>query len=202
MDTTAWTGIVLAIAGYLLGGVPFGIILSKALGKPDPRTAGSRNVGFTNVLRVSGTLAGILTLVGDVAKGWLIAWLAAQRLIDPVTLIVVALTPVLGHVFSPFLRFQGGKGVATALGVVLGLAPGIGLLLVAVWLSVAGIWRYSSGAALTAFAAFPVIALLAGRDWTFVGFALLLTALIFQRHSQNLKRLWQGTEPKLGHRSS
>jgi glycerol-3-phosphate acyltransferase PlsY len=196
------TAIVMALGGYVLGGVPFGVVVSKALGKPDPRTAGSRNVGFTNVLRVSGPLAGTLTLLGDFGKGWLIAWVAMQWLTTPVGILLVAGTPVLGHVFSPYLNFQGGKGVATALGVVLGLAPDIGLLLLAIWLGVAAIWRYSSGAALTAFAALPVIALLAGRDWRFVLFAVLLTALIVQRHRQNLRRLWQGTEPRLGRRAS
>jgi acyl phosphate:glycerol-3-phosphate acyltransferase len=196
------TAILMAIGAYLLGGIPFGIVVSRLLGKPDPRTAGSRNVGFTNVLRVSGTPSGLLTLLGDFGKGFLIAWLATTYLAHSLSILAVAFSAVLGHIFSPYLRFQGGKGVATALGVVFGLAPGIGLTLLAIWLNVAVIWRYSSGAAVTAFAALPVVALLAGRDWLFVGFTLVLTALIVQRHGQNLKRLWQGTEPKLGQRMS
>ena len=192
------TAIVMAIGGYLVGGIPFGIVSSRLFGKPDPRTAGSGNVGFTNVLRVSGTPAGLLTLLGDFGKGWLIAWLATNYVADSLSILIVAFTAVLGHVFSPYLRFQGGKGVATALGVVFGLAPGIGLTLLAIWLNVAVIWRYSSGAALTAFTALPLVSLLAGHDWSFVLFTLVLSTLIVQRHGQNLKRLWQGTEPKFG----
>ncbi len=98
----------LAIAGYLLGGVPFGVVISKAMGLPDPRTVGSKNVGFTNVLRVSGKPAGILTLIGDMGKGWVMGFAAMHQLQDEWAILVVALAPFLGHVFSPFLGFKGG----------------------------------------------------------------------------------------------
>ncbi|HEV8540009.1 MAG TPA: glycerol-3-phosphate 1-O-acyltransferase PlsY [Nitrospiraceae bacterium] len=202
MTSSDWTAIGLAASGYLLGGVPFGVVVTRGLGAVDPRTAGSRNVGFTNVLRVAGTKAGILTLLGDLGKGWLIAWLAARSLESQGWVLLVALTPVLGHVFSPFLKFRGGKGVATALGAVLGVAPWMGLLLVTIWLIMAATWRYSSGAAITAFVAFPLLALGAQRSWQFSLFAIALSALILQRHRENLRRLWQGTEPKLGQRKS
>ena len=114
--------VLMAVCGYLLGAIPFGIVVSKALGLPDPRTVGSKNVGFTNVLRVSGKKAGILTLLGDMGKGWLLGWVAMQWLTDESFIMIVALMPILGHLFSPFLGFKGGKGVATALGVVLGAA--------------------------------------------------------------------------------
>ena len=112
--------VLMAIAGYLLGAIPFGIVVSKAMGLPDPRTVGSKNVGFTNVLRVSGKKAGILTLIGDMGKGWLMGFAATQMLQQEWMILLVALAPFLGHLFSPFLGFKGGKGVATALGSVLG----------------------------------------------------------------------------------
>src|SRR6266545_3233281 len=121
--------VILVVAGYLLGAISFGVVVSKAMGLPDPRTAGSHNVGFTNVLRVSGKQAGILTLIGDMGKGWVMAMIATQVLQDEWAVLLVALSPFLGHVFSPFLGFKGGKGVATALGSVFGVAPFIGLVL-------------------------------------------------------------------------
>src|SRR5262245_39336496 len=111
---------LLVMLGYALGAVPFGVVVSKAFHLSDPRTTGSRNVGFTNVLRVSGAKAGVLTLLGDMGKGWLIGWAAMQWLHTESFIMVAALSPIIGHIFSPFLGFKGGKGVATALGSVLG----------------------------------------------------------------------------------
>jgi glycerol-3-phosphate acyltransferase PlsY len=197
-----WLPIVLAIAGYLAGSVPFGIVVSKCLGKPDPRTAGSHNIGFTNVLRVSGKTAGILTLTGDMGKGWAIGWLAAQTMEHEAWVLGVALSPVLGHLFPVFLRFRGGKGVATAIGAVGGVAPTVGLGLIAIWLATAALWRYSSGAALAAFCSLPFLGLLAGKDGPFLIFSLILTGLIGARHKGNIARLWHGTEPKIGQPNS
>src|SRR5512134_53398 len=149
---------VLVVVGYLLGAIPFGVVVSKAMGLPDPRTVGSKNVGFTNVLRVSGRKAGILTLIGDMGKGWVMGFAATQLLQDEWAVLLVALAPFLGHLFSPFLGFTGGKGVATALGSVLGVAPLIGLYLLLAWIGAVVIWRYSSGGALTAFGIFPILA--------------------------------------------
>jgi acyl phosphate:glycerol-3-phosphate acyltransferase len=200
MTGNDWIAVGLAVGGYLLGGVPFGLVVSRLLGTADPRSAGSRNVGFTNVLRIAGKKAGVLTLLGDLGKGWLIGWLAVHLLESEAWILVVALMPVVGHVFSPFLNFHGGKGVATALGAVLGITPLIGLCLILIWLMTAAIWRYSSGAAITAFVAFPFVAVIAHGGWEFLVFAVALSGLILQRHSDNLRRLWQGTEPKLGQR--
>jgi glycerol-3-phosphate acyltransferase PlsY len=194
-------GIGLIIAGYLLGSIPFGLVVSRALGKPDPRTTGSRNIGFTNVLRVSGTLAGVLTLVGDATKGWLIGWVAAHVLDEEVWILGAALSPILGHLHSLFLRFQGGKGVATALGAIAGVAPGVGIILLAIWLGAVGIWRYSSGGAISAFAALPFVAWASGRGTVFVSFGVIVSALILSRHGQNMVRLYQGREPRIGSRS-
>ncbi|WP_447976780.1 glycerol-3-phosphate 1-O-acyltransferase PlsY [Candidatus Nitrospira bockiana] len=200
MTTDAWLAILLAAAGYLLGSIPFGLIVSKALGAVDPRTAGSRNIGFTNVLRVSGKKAGVLTLLGDLGKGWLAAWLARLWLEPTAWVLLVALSPVLGHLSSIFLKFRGGKGVATALGAVLGLVPSVGLAQLAVWLATAAIWRYSSGAAIAAFALLPIFAIVAGFDAPFVVFTLVISGLILGRHAENMRRLMNGTEPKIGQR--
>ena len=119
----------LILSSYLLGSIPFGVVVSRLLGAVDPRSAGSRNVGFTNVLRVSGKKAGILTLLGDIGKGWLAGWVGTMLLHQESAILWVALASVIGHLHSAFLRFKGGKGVATALGAALGVAPWIGLTL-------------------------------------------------------------------------
>ena len=193
---------LMAILGYLLGAVPFGIVVSKILGLSDPRTVGSKNVGFTNVLRVSGTKAGVLTLLGDMGKGWLMGWTAMQWLTDERVIMVVAFLPILGHLFSPFLGFKGGKGVATALGSVLGLSPSMGLLLLLIWLGAVAIWRYSSGGALAAFGLFPVVAIVNEQRQEFLVFAIVVSALIWIKHKDNILRLWKGTESKIGERKA
>jgi len=192
--------VLMVMAGYLLGAIPFGVVVSKAMGLPDPRTVGSKNVGFTNVLRVSGTKAGILTLLGDMGKGWVMGWVAMQWLTDERFIMFVALSVILGHLFSPFLNFKGGKGVATAIGVVLGLSPSIGLLLLLIWLGAVAIWRYSSGGALAAFACLPVVAIVNEQRQEFLVFALVVSTLIWIRHKDNIVRLWNGTETKVGER--
>lgn len=188
----------LTLAGYLVGSIPFGMVASKALGTPDPRTTGSRNVGFTNVLRVGGTKAGILTLAGDMGKGWLVAWLAGQWLTDEVSILIVALGSILGHLYSVFLAFHGGKGVATALGVVIGIVPAIGCTMLAMWLMAVWLWRYSSGGALAAFAFFPLLSFVFHQSHMFLSFACVVTALIWFRHRDNVIRLWSGTESRIG----
>ncbi|MEQ1563043.1 MAG: glycerol-3-phosphate 1-O-acyltransferase PlsY [Nitrospira sp.] len=190
--------VLLVVVGYLLGAVPFGVVVSKAMGLPDPRTVGSKNVGFTNVLRVSGKKAGVLTLLGDMGKGWLMGWAAMQWLTDERFIMFVALSTILGHLFSPFLNFKGGKGVATALGAVLGLSPSIGLLLLLVWLGAVAIWRYSSGGALAAFGCFPVVAIVNEQRQEFFVFSLIVSGLIWVKHKDNIARLWNGTESKIG----
>ncbi len=190
--------LLMTVLGYVLGGIPFGIVVSKALGLPDPRTVGSKNIGFTNVLRVSGKKAGILTLLGDFGKGWVCAWVAMHWLTVESYIMVVAFAPILGHMFSPFLGFKGGKGVATAVGVVLGLSPSIGLLLLLIWLGAVAIWRYSSGGALAAFGCFPIVAVVNEQRQEFFIFSLVISALIWIKHKDNIVRLWEGTESKIG----
>jgi len=189
---------LMAVAGYVFGSIPFGIVVSKAMGLPDPRTIGSKNVGFTNVLRVSGTKAGVLTLLGDMGKGWVMGWAAMYWLTDERFIMLVALSPILGHVFSMFLSFTGGKGVATALGSVLGLSPSMGVLLLVIWIGTVAIWRYSSGGALAAFGMFPVVAIVNEQRQEFLLFSVVVSALIWYQHKDNIVRLWKGTESKIG----
>jgi len=200
MTVADWLALAMMVGGYLVGSIPFGIVVSKSLGATDPRTAGSHNIGFTNVLRVSGKKAGFLTLVGDLGKGWLVGWLAMQMHDHAWWPWLIALTPIIGHLFSVFLGLRGGKGVATALGAILGVAPWVGFSTVLVWLVTAGVWRYSSGAAITAFILLPVLAAALRGDRQFVVFTVVVSGLILWRHKDNMIRLWNGTEPKIGRR--
>lgn len=188
------------LVGYLLGAVPFGVVISKIMGLPDPRTVGSKNVGFTNVLRVSGKTAGILTLIGDMGKGWVLGYAGSSWYQTEWAVLVIALAPFLGHLFSPFLRFKGGKGVATALGSVLGVAPMVGLFLLLIWVGAVAVWRYSSGGALSAFGCFPILAALMHPTGPFLLFSICVSGLIVVKHKGNITRLLQGTETKIGQR--
>jgi glycerol-3-phosphate acyltransferase PlsY len=201
MTYTDWVPMILTTSGYVVGSIPFGIVVSKCLGTPDPRTAGSRNIGFTNVLRVGGKTAGLLTLAGDMGKGWVIAWLA-MHLTDRPWALLVALSIILGHLFSVFLRFRGGKGVATAFGAVLGVEPALGLILVFVWVTGLMLTGYSSAAAIGSFLLFPVLAAAWRQDSIFLLFALTASVLILLRHKDNILRLWKGTEPRMRRRSA
>lgn len=201
MISDLWLPAALAVGGYLLGSIPFGVVVAKALGKTDPRSAGSRNIGFTNVLRVSGKTAGLLTLAGDMGKGWIIAWGAQHVLEQSGAILLVALSPILGHLFSVFLGLRGGKGVATGLGVMMGLAPVIAASMLGIWLTTAAIWRYSSGAAVAAFGLLPLLCAWLKPEPGFVLLCLVISVLILVRHKENVIRLWNGTEPRIGERS-
>ncbi len=196
-----WLIGLFALLGYLIGSIPFGVVVSRLFGAVDPRTAGSKNVGFTNVLRVSGKKAGILTLAGDIGKGWFVGWMGTLVFHEEFAMLLVALAAIVGHLHSVFLGFKGGKGVATALGAVLGLAPWVGLTLMGLWVGAVWLWKYSSGGALLAFAMFPIVAVGFHRSWLFVGWASLVTLLIWNRHRENLIRLWTGTESRIGQAS-
>lgn len=187
---------------YLLGSIPFGLIVSKIFGTDDPRTHGSRNIGFTNVLRVSGKNAGFLTLFGDLGKGLLATTMASLMGFPWIWILIIGFAVVLGHIFSIFLRFKGGKGVATAFGSILGIHSLIGLILIGIWLGAVWVFRYSPGGALVAFAVFPFLALFMARDFYFCLFSLGLMGIIYLCHKENIHRLIQGTEPKIGHISS
>ena len=184
------------VAAYLLGSVSFAIVVSKAMRLPDPRSYGSKNPGATNVLRTGSKAAAILTLVGDAAKGWLAVWLA--QLYVPDAAPYAALAVFLGHLFPLYHRFQGGKGVATAAGVLFGIDWRIGLGTLATWIIIALLLRYSSLAALVAAAFAPFFtALLLGLNAYFAA-VLVMSALLVWRHKANIARLIAGTESRIG----
>jgi len=191
-------GFLVCLAAYILGSIPFGIVLSRVCGTPDPRQAGSHNIGFTNVLRVSGKTVGILTLIGDMGKGWLVGWGVQRAAIPGPWVLMSVLAVVLGHLFPVFLKFRGGKGVATGLGGIAGLHLQLGMVLVALWAVAVGVWRYSSGGALMAFGALPVCSWFMTFDLEFTIFSALLGMLVIVRHKGNIVRLMNGTESRLG----
>src|SRR5207244_6872272 len=184
------------VAAYLLGSVSFAIVVSKLMRLPDPRSHGSKNPGATKVLRTGSKAAAIVTLAGDAAKGWLAVWLA--QLYVPEAAPYAALAVFLGHLFPVYHRFQGGKGVATAAGVLFGIDWRIGLGTLATWLIIAFFLRYSSLAALVAAAFAPfATALLLGLNAYFAA-VLVMSALLVWRHKANIARLIAGTESRIG----
>lgn len=185
------------LGAYLLGSIPFGLVFSRLLGTPDPRQAGSRNIGFTNVLRVCGKKVGILTLAGDLGKGWLVGWIAGLGFLPSLWALAAVLSVVLGHLFPIFLKFRGGKGVATGLGGILGIHFLMGCILVGIWSATVGIWKYSSGGALMAFATLPLIGWFMTYDLQFLIFSLLLSSFVIGKHKGNIVRLLNGTEPSI-----
>ncbi len=188
---------ILVGVAYLLGTVPFGVLVSRRQGGVDLRRVGSGNIGATNVLRTVGKGAAALTLLGDAGKGAVAAAIGRVTGAAPDVLALMGLAVVLGHMFPVTLGFRGGKGVATMLGVVLVTMPAVGGLLLLIWLIVAGLTRYSSLAGLVAALALPGLAWqLDGRPaMILLGGALLLLILI--RHRENMRRLWRGTEGKI-----
>ncbi len=189
---------------YLIGSLSFAVIVSRAMRLPDPRQYGSGNPGATNVLRTGRKTAAALTLLGDALKGWVVVVLA--RMLAPQfglaedIVLLCALAVFIGHLFPLFFRFQGGKGVATALGVLVGLNPWLGLACLATWLAVAGIFRISSLAALAAAALAPVYAgLLMGWGSTAIT-VLVISLLLVYRHKSNLIKLMSGQEARIGTR--
>ena len=189
---------VLAVAGaYLLGSIPFGLLVSKALGEADPRTMGSKNIGFTNVLRVSGKKSGILTLIGDIGKGVLATGIAQSSGAPRSWVLLIGLSVILGHIFSVFLRLKGGKGVATASGAVLGIDVFLGVCLIGIWIGAVIIFQYSSGGALGASVGFPLLAYVFDGKMELILFSLVVMVLILYSHKENIDRLLRGTEPRL-----
>jgi glycerol-3-phosphate acyltransferase PlsY len=192
------------VAAYLVGSIPFAIISSRVFGLADPRSYGSKNPGATNVLRSGNKAAAIFTLLGDASKGWLAVYLAQKFGIDylsgPGTTLIglVALAVFFGHLYPVFLKFKGGKGVATAAGVLLALDPLLGLATLGTWLFIAFTLRYSSLAALIAATAAPIYAaMLWGSNGLVLVVGVIAMALV-GKHWQNLQRLMAGTEPKIG----
>jgi acyl phosphate:glycerol-3-phosphate acyltransferase len=198
-----WLNLFLAIcAAYLIGSVPFAVIVSRALGLADPRTYGSGNPGATNVLRSGNKWAAALTLLGDGFKGWFAVWLALRMgapygIGDP-GVALVAIAVVLGHLYPVFLRFRGGKGIATAAGVVLALNPWLALATAMTWLIVAFFFRYSSLASIAAAVFAPFYSAFGwGFDARFVALAVIAGFTVY-RHKLNIRHLLAGTERRIG----
>jgi glycerol-3-phosphate acyltransferase PlsY len=192
--------IALAVAAsYLLGSVPFAVLVSRALRQADPRTYGSCNPGATNVLRGGSRAAALLTLLGDAGKGAVAVWLGRQAGdTGALVAIVCGAAALAGHVFPVFLQFRGGKGVATFLGVLLAFVPWLGLACCAIWLSVAAASRYSSLASLSAAIAAPVLLRLTEAPLAELGVVLAMSALLVWRHRANIANLRAGTETRIG----
>ena len=194
--------LIFILAAYLIGSISFAVVMSRAFGLSDPRTYGSKNPGATNVLRSGNKAAAIATLIGDAAKGWFAVWLA-ERLADQygvgeAGIALVALAVFVGHLWPVFFRFVGGKGVATALGVLIGINPWLGLATAVTWVVIAYAFRYSSLAALISalFAPF-YYGLLFGVDEKL--FAIVaMSMLLGVRHSKNISNLLAGKESRLG----
>jgi glycerol-3-phosphate acyltransferase PlsY len=191
--------IALAVfAAYLLGSVPFAMVSSRIFGLADPRSYGSGNPGATNVLRSGNKKAALVTLIGDALKGWAAVYVARQLGFSDTVLGLVALAVFFGHLFPVFLKFKGGKGVATAAGVLFALDPLLGLAVAATWLFAAFAFRYSSLASILAAALAPAYALLMhGANAQIIVIGILAMALIV-KHWQNFQRLLAGQEARIG----
>ncbi|WP_170402883.1 glycerol-3-phosphate 1-O-acyltransferase PlsY [Ruegeria arenilitoris] len=196
LDSTMTQLILWAAIGYLMGSVPFGMIIAKVMGLGNLRNIGSGNIGATNVLRTGNKAAAALTLVFDAAKG-AVAVLLARALAGEDAAQIAALTALLGHCFPVWLGFRGGKGVATFLGLWLALDWRVGVACCLSWLVAAAIWRISSLGALVAAATSTLWVLLLTDGSTFF-LGIILTLLVYWRHSANLARIRAGTEPKIG----
>lgn len=189
--------IALVAAAYLLGSICSAIVVCRLMGLPDPRTHGSRNPGATNVLRIGGKKAAALTLVGDSLKG-LLPMLAGHLLgVGPAVLAATGLAAFLGHLYPVFFGFRGGKGVATALGVQLGLYWPIGLSVAAIWLAMAKLVRISSLSALVSMALAPLIVWLFWPEPVLIGAQVLISLLLFWRHRSNIQNLLAGREDRI-----
>ena len=189
--------ILACLFGYLLGSIPFGLLLTRIAGLGDIRGIGSGNIGATNVLRTGRKGLAAATLLLDALKGAAAVLIVRALLDDPDSALLAGLAAVLGHLFPVWLRFKGGKGVATGLGVLIAAAWPIGLAACVVWLLVAAAARLSSLASLAAFAAAPCVGLIL-EEFSVVKLAFTIAVLVFVRHQANIRRLLAGTEPRIG----
>jgi glycerol-3-phosphate acyltransferase PlsY len=193
--------ILLVLGGYLFGSISTAILTCKLMGLPDPRTEGSGNPGATNVLRLGGKKAAFLTLSGDMFKGLIPVLIAQAMHASPLIQSATALAAFLGHLYPVFFSFQGGKGVATALGVSLGLYWPVGLCVAGIWLLMALLFRISSLSALTAMLLAPGCFWLLKPEPAFIGVMSVITLMLFWRHRTNIRDLLNGTEGRIELRS-
>ena len=195
------TTLLFIAVAYLIGSLSFAVIVSRAMKLPDPRGFGSRNPGATNVLRSGKKTAAALTLLGDALKGWaavvLAQWFAPQFDLDQGVVLLCALAVFIGHLYPVFFSFKGGKGVATALGVLVGLNPWVGLACLATWLAMAGLFRISSLSALTTALLAPIYTI-ALMGWGLTAkTVLVITLLLIYRHKSNILNLVSGKEERI-----
>jgi len=202
------TDLVVVVLAYLIGSISFAVIVSQAMGLADPRSYGSKNPGATNVLRSGNKLAAILTLLGDAFKGWLAVFLVghfgARFDLGDEAQALAALAVFIGHLYPVFFRFKGGKGVATAAGVLLAINPVLGLATAATWLIIAVFLRYSSLAALISalFAPLFFFFMVGTTESAELAAIFVMSALLIYRHSANIGKLLQGKESRLGEKKA
>ncbi len=198
--------LIAAVVAYLIGSISFAVVVSAAMGLADPRSYGSKNPGATNVLRSGNKTAAILTLLGDAFKGWLAVWLAAhigpRYGLDDTAVAVVALAVFLGHLYPVFFRFKGGKGVATAAGVLLAINPVLGLATALTWVIVAFFFRYSSLAALVAAVFAPLFDVFLFGPNVVAWAVFAMSALLIWRHRGNIAKLIAGKESRIGEKKT
>jgi len=197
MSGISLEGILLVIAGYLVGSIPTGVILARLFSATDIRRQGSGNIGATNVYRVLGAKLGVITLVGDVLKGVVPVILTRFFMGDDMWIAAVAFSTFLGHLYPLFLRFRGGKGVATALGIFMVIAPLVTACAVTVFIVVVLRWKYVSLGSLAASASMPLFLGVGGYAMVYGGLSMMIGGLIFYRHGENIKRMREGKEKKL-----
>ena len=194
--------LIAIILAYLIGSLSFAVIVSKCFGLPDPHTYGSGNPGATNVLRTGKKFAALLTLLGDAAKGWFALWLAQRYQVDfdlsLLALAGVALAAFIGHLFPVFFKFQGGKGVATAAGILIAINLRLGLATLATWVIIVFLFRYSSLAALVASLFAPLYAFYLFGLTPYFFVTIVMCSLLIWRHKENITKLVNGTESKIG----
>ena len=187
----------LPLLAYLFGSISSAILVCRVMGLPDPRSTGSNNPGATNVLRIGGKKAAVITLSGDILKGLIPVLVARVLSDDPVLISLVGVAAFIGHLYPVFFSFKGGKGVATASGVFIGLSATVTVVLLLVWITTALIFRYSSLAALVAAASAPLLVLWLLPELDYYLMALVIAALLFWRHQENIERLIAGEESKI-----
>lgn len=189
--------LLIILFAYLVGSVSSGIIVSQIFNLPDPRTIGSKNPGATNVMRSGNKKAAIFTLLGDLLKAILVLAIAEYLGFNDLIIVCVALAVLIGHIYPIFYKFQGGKGVATAIGILIALNFKLALIVASIWLLVFGIWRYSSLAAIVAAISAPIVAIFILRDQSLYCIAFtLITIIILFKHQANIRKLLSGTELK------
>ena len=192
------TLIAAVLGSYMLGAVPFGLLLSKALSKRDPREHGSGNIGATNAMRTGGKKVGILTLLADIAKSLLPVSLAVAAELSEIWIAAIALATFIGHLFPVYLNFKGGKGVATMLGAILPWQPWAALVGLLIWLALIVLSRYVSLASIIAALLLPLLVMWFGGSIPALIVSMVFASLVTLKHAGNIKRLMNGTESSIG----